>query len=154
VAGPAGDHPGGPQRAAADDDTATLQREVAAALKHDLGKYVAWRSANLDEAAWTGPLGELAAASIRDDVMATSRTADGTLAAWDVFGRLVARWPGALPPELEATAAALAELRALEPALRTDDRDAIARARPIVRAAQSTIRQQLAGLCRRLANRS
>lgn len=159
MSGPAGD-----SRAGALDPTATdaaerddepqrdeLQREIAAALKHDLAKYVAWRSANLDESAWVGPLEDLAFTSIRDDVLATSRNGDATQSAWEVFARHMTGWPGALPAELDATAAAVAQLRDLEQALRSDDRAAIALARPIIRAAQSTIRRELAGLCRRLA---
>ncbi len=42
------------------DATAPLDalevRERVAALKHDLAKYVAWRSANYDDGAWIAPL--------------------------------------------------------------------------------------------------
>lgn len=154
MAGPAGDtRDGSLDTTAAQRDDDDVRREIAAALKHDLAKYVAWRSANLDESAWVGTLDDLALTSIREDVLATSRTADATFAAWDVYTRHVAGWPGVLPAELEATAAAVEQLRALESVLRSDDRNAIADARPVVRAAQNTIRRELAGLCRRLAAR-
>ena len=51
------------------DHDRELQRERAAALKHDLGKYVAWRSANLPESAWSGELD----ATTRDALQADRR---------------------------------------------------------------------------------
>lgn len=125
-------------------------REWAAALKHDLGKYVAWRSANLPDAAWTGALDELTAQSIRADILATREGADGVEPAWSLFDRLTTRWPHPWPAELQAVAAAVAVLRDLSAVLGDNDRAALASARSSIHAAQSTIRAELAALHRRL----
>lgn len=127
-------------------------RERVAALKHDLGKYVAWRSVNLPEGAWTGPPTDALVDALRADVLATRRVGDRDQAAWDVFAAHTAEmarpWPA---PELTAVEAAVAALRTVETALRERDRDAIASARPVIRDAQATIRRELAALHRRLA---
>ena len=127
--------------------------EQVAALKHDLGKYVAWMSANLGDDHWQGPLRDELLEALRRDLLRTRTTADGAPeAAWDVWARFVAAWPRPLPaPELDQVEAAVATLRATEPALRAGDRPAIAAARPSIRAAQQTIRATLQQLHRRLA---
>lgn len=125
-------------------------REWAASLKHDLGKYVAWRCANLPEAAWTGALDDLTATSIRADVLATRDVGGEHESAWALFDRLTQPWPRPWPRELEAVAAAVAVLRTHAAGLAADDRAAIAAARPDIRAAQQTIRAELASLHRRL----
>jgi len=132
------------------DDAGADLRECAAALKHDLGKYVAWRSANLPESAWTGALDDVAAASIRADVLATRDVAGAHEPAWELFDRLTQPWPRPWPPELEAVAASVAVLRSHAAGLADDDRAAIAAARTDIRAAQQTIRAELASLHRRL----
>ena len=43
-------------------------RERAAALKHDLGKYVAWTSANLEDDVWDGPVRPELVDALRRDV--------------------------------------------------------------------------------------
>jgi hypothetical protein len=121
-------------------------RERVAALKHDLAKYVAWRSANFDDAAWSGPLTDDFAQALQADVLRTR----GDDPAWVVWQRWAAELPAPSgEPELVAVAEAVAELEALEPALRAGG-DALARARPTIRAAQQRIRSELAGLHRRL----
>lgn len=126
-------------------------RECIAALKHDLGKYVAWRSVNLPEEAWTGPPSAALVDALVADVLATKRTNDGDLAAWDVFAthmRDVPRpWPA---PELDAVADAVERLRACAPALRERDAVALAQCRADIREAQAVIRRELAALHRRL----
>jgi hypothetical protein len=122
-------------------------RERVAALKHDLAKYVAWRTANFDEAAWAGPLTVDFTEALQADVLRTR----GDVPAWVVWRRFVAEAPeAAREPELVAVGQAVAELEALEPALR-EGGDALAAARPRIRAAQQRIRTELADLTRRLS---
>lgn len=127
-----------------------LLREWAATLKHDLGKYVAWRSANLADAAWTGALDELTATSIRDDILATRDSGGRRESAWTLFDRLTQPWPRPWPAELDAVQVAVAVLRELATPLEADDRAVIATSRERIRAAQTTIRTELAALHRRL----
>lgn len=127
--------------------------EQVAALKHDLGKYVAWTSANLDDAAWEGPapqrIDELVAA-LRADLLETRKHGDRCEAAWDIWRAHVDQLPQPLEPELEAVAHAVAELERVGPALASGDRETIVRERGSIRAAQKDIRQQLLNLHRRL----
>jgi hypothetical protein len=126
-------------------------QERAAALKHDLGKYVAWRSANFDDAAWSGPLSDALWDALRDDLLRTRQRPDGDQAAWEVWAAHTRDLPQPLPePELRAVADAVAILRAHEPALRAPDRAALSRARPAIRKAQADIRVALRDLHRRL----
>jgi hypothetical protein len=127
--------------------------EQVAALKHDLGKYVAWTSANLDDAVWEGPapqrIDELLAA-LRADLLETRKHGDHCESAWEVWRAHVEQLPHPLEPELEAVAHAVAELERVGPALADGDREAIIRERGSIRAAQQDIRQQLLNLHRRL----
>lgn len=126
-------------------------QERAAALKHDLGKYVAWRSANFDDPAWSGPLDDALMEALRDDLLRTRQRPGGDQAAWEVWSALTADLPQPLrEPELHAVAAAVAVLRAHEVALRAGDRAALAVARPAIRKAQADIRTALRDLHRRL----
>jgi hypothetical protein len=126
-------------------------QERAAALKHDLGKYVAWRSANFDEAAWTGPLDDALMEALQADLLRTRQHSDGDRAAWEVWAAHTRDLPQPLPePELCRVADAVAILRACEPALRLSDRAALADARPAIRRAQTEIRAALRELHRRL----
>jgi hypothetical protein len=125
--------------------------ELVAALKHDLGKYVAWRSANLDEAAWTGPVTELLVESLQADVLSTRQTKDGPRTAWEVFDAVTAELPRPLAePELREVDTAVGVLRDADAALRSAEPARIAEIRGDVRAAQSVIRAQLRDLHRRL----
>jgi hypothetical protein len=126
-------------------------RERIAALKHDLGKYVAWRSVNLPEDAWTGAPGEPLVDALVADVLSTMTRGDGSVAAWEVFDAHmsdVARpWPA---PELARVDEAVRRLEACAPALARRDLPAIAECRAVIRDAQATIRRELAALHRRL----
>lgn len=128
--------------------------EQVAALKHDLGKYVAWTSANLDDALWDGPLDNELIAALRADLLATRKHGERREAAWEVWRSFEAELPRPLEPELERVAAAVARLERIGPALAAEDRPTIARARPDIRAAQQDIRSQLLVLHRRLVARA
>lgn len=125
-------------------------RERVSALKHDLGKYVAWTSANLPDEAWEA--GEEIVDALVGDLLRTRTREDGVEAAWEVWERLTADLPRPLrEPELRAVEEAVSLLRTLEPALRGRD-GATLRARAAdIRAAQGTIRSQLRALHARLA---
>jgi hypothetical protein len=127
--------------------------EQVAALKHDLGKYVAWTSANLDDAVWEGPapqrIDELVTA-LRADLLETRKHGDHCESAWQVWRAHLEQLPHPLEPELEAVAHAIAELERVGPALAENDRETIIRERGSIRAAQQDIRQQLLNLHRRL----
>ena len=122
-------------------------RERAAALKHDLGKYVAWRSANLPESAWSGPLDATTRESLQADILRTRSVGDVHEPAWAIFERLAGAWPKPWPAELDRVAAALAILRAHAEALASDG--AVPHAE--LHQAQLLIRSELASLVRRLA---
>lgn len=122
-------------------------RECVADLKHDLGKYVAWRTANFDDDAWTGALTTEFVECLQADLLRTK----GDLSAWDVWDRHRQAIPEPWPPELEAVDEAVAVLRAHEAMLRQPT-EALAAARPVLRRAQQTIRHELRMLARRLAN--
>ncbi len=125
--------------------------ERAAALKHDLGKYVAWQSANFDDDAWDGPLADGLRDALRSDILATRQHAGQQQPAWDVWSSHVADLPQPLPePELRTVDAAVEVLRAHAAALEATDGQALAAARPQIRAAQLEIRSALRTLHRRL----
>jgi len=132
-------------------DAVSLGERVAA-LKHDLGKYVAWMSVNLDDEAWTGPMTDLLVTALRSDVLATKKGADGDdRTAWDVWLSHTEDLPRPLqPPELAMVEAAVAVLQAAGPALQAGDHDAIAPRRAEIREAQQTIRKNLAAVHRTL----
>ena len=122
-------------------------RELVAALKHDLAKYVAWRSANFGDDAWAGPMQADFAQALQDDVLRTK----GELTAWQVWDEAAATLGDPLPhPELEAVAQAVDVLRGHETALRAGN-DALAAVRGEIRDAQQSIRSQLRDLHRKLA---
>jgi hypothetical protein len=129
--------------------------ELAAALKHDLGKYVAWRSANLDEAAWTGPVDDMLVESLQADILRTRESADGARPAWEVFDARTEPLPRPLAePELSRVEAAVAVLRDAGPALAAGDRAAIGARRGDIRRAQGEIRSALRDFHRRLLQKS
>lgn len=126
------------------------QRELVAALKHDLAKYVAWRSANYDDAAWQGPMSDDFAASLQADVLQTK----GDVPGWQVWDEAATTFGDPLPhPELVRVAAAIDVLRGCEDALRSGG-DALAGCRDAIRGAQQTIRTELRELHRRLARQA
>jgi len=131
-----------------DDANDGLQlRELVADLKHDLAKYVAWRSANYGDDAWEGPMTDDFAAALQDDVLRTQ----GDLSAWQVWDAARPGLGDPLPyPQLREVHDAVALLQTLETALRSGG-EALAAVRPEIRGAQQTIRSQLRDLHRTLA---
>lgn len=129
-------------------------RELVAALKHDLAKYVAWRSANFGGEAWNGELSEEFADALQSDVLRTR----GEEPAWVVWAQFVERWteqsmqapPAQAHPELRAVEAAVGQLKAVEPALRLGRGAELAAARTTIQTAQQAIRSELRTLHRRL----
>ena len=127
--------------------------ESIAALKHDLGKYSSWISANLADAAWEGPVSDTLVEALESDLLRTRRLPGGEPeAVWEVWARLGRGLLGhaELEPELGAVAAAVGALQAAEAPLRAGDRVALAPRVAEIRAAQRTIRAALLQLHRRL----
>jgi hypothetical protein len=130
-------------------------RERAAALKHDLGKYVAWRSANLAEAAWSGPVTDELVEALHADLLTTRKAASRSESAWEVWARLTSDLPRPLEqPELVTVEEAVEALRSFEAALRDGDREALAAGREQIRAAQTRIRDALRDFHRRMLSES
>ena len=124
-------------------------REQVAALKHDLAKYVAWRSSNLGEEAWEGTLSEELVEALRADLLRT-REKDGVgESAWEVWGRLSAELPRPWEDELQRVGEAVAVLEASGELLR-EGGSGLQQYLPKIRAAQGVIRAQLRSLHRRL----
>jgi tRNA A37 N6-isopentenylltransferase MiaA len=121
--------------------------ELVAALKHDLAKYVAWRSANYPDDAWEGPLSDELLEALRDDIL-TTKGQQPAWAVWDEFDR--SRDEGWTPEELEPVRRAVEVLRGVGDALEQRDAEAVAAARSDIRAAQQTIRTSVRDLHRRL----
>ena len=137
-----------------DPDDPEARRELAAALKHDLGKYVAWRSANLDDEAWTGAVTPLLVDCLRADVLRTREHGDDVQAAWDVWAAHTQALPRPLQdPELVEVDAAVQVLRSAADAIAGDDDAAIAAVRADVRDAQRRIRTALRDFHRRAMGR-
>lgn len=120
--------------------------ERAAALKHDLGKYVAWFSTNVT--AWDPP-SEDALEALRSDVLRT-RTCDGRAEpCWDVWERLTGDLPRPLAqPELRRVEQAVLGLEAMAPHLKAGTVSSADVAQ--IRGAQAIIREQLRLFQRRL----
>ena len=128
------------------EPSADEQRELVAALKHDLAKYVAWRSANYGDDAWEGPLSEDFAKAVQDDVLRTK----GDAPAWGVWDELSRAFARPFEHrELQVVSTAVEQLRAIESELR-EGGAALAEQRSVVRDAQQTIRRELRDLHRRL----
>jgi len=128
--------------------------EVVAALKHDLGKYVAWRSANMGENAWRAPCSRELIEALRSDILSTHSGMHANEAAWDIWARHTSGLPRPLElPELRAVELAVSQLRDAEPALRASDGAELARRSDELRSALTTIRSELASLHRRLLER-
>jgi hypothetical protein len=126
--------------------------QQVAVLKHDLGKYVAWMSANLDESLWSGPMHDDLIDALSRDLLRTRTPASGPPEpAWALWDRLSHGLPRPLPAaELIEVDAAVGVLRSAEPALRARDKAALASLRSDLRTAQRTIRAALQQLHRRL----
>ena len=124
--------------------------ERVSALKHDLGKYVAWTSANLEDEVWEGPVGDELITALRADLLETRKQGEQREPCWEVWRVHSAELPRPLEPELESVEAAVGRLEQHGPALSEGDRAAIADARAGIREAQREIRLQLRNLHRRL----
>jgi len=126
--------------------------EIVAALKHDLGKYSSWISANLEDGEWRSPLSDRCVDALRRDLLCTRTRRDGsTESAWQVWERLSAALPRPLgDPELVVVERAVAEIKTAEVALRSADRRALEVHSGALREAQQTIRRELLHLHRRL----
>ncbi len=126
-------------------------RETVAALKHDLAKSVAWRSANLEPGAWAAPMDAACVDALVGDLLFTRRRAGSVESAWQVWERLSADLVQPYASvELTRVAAAIEVLRGMEPILRSRDVASLEAAGGEIRAAQSVIRHELAALHRRL----
>jgi len=126
--------------------------ELAATLKHDLGKYVAWLSFNLPEEAWRGDPSDALVDALRSDILETRRGPALIETAAQVFDRLTRAEPRPWrAPELARVAAAVEVLRAVEPAIQRRDGEVLRRERAAIRAAQTDIRRELVALHKRLA---
>ncbi|MEM7158712.1 MAG: hypothetical protein AAF799_38075 [Myxococcota bacterium] len=125
--------------------------ERAAALKHDLGKYVAWQSANFEDDAWEGPLDDTFVEALRADILRTRSRSEGDESAWEVWAAHTEELPRPLTePELVVVEDAVQVLRSHEAALRAEDRAGLAEARSEIRQAQQDIRRALRDFHRRL----
>lgn len=133
-------------------DDAQMLREQVAAIKHDLGKYVAWTSANLAPEAWSAPASEELIDALRRDLLSTRTGRDGGVeSAWELWARLSAQIERPWPQELQRVDRAVAKLAAAEPALRAGDAAAIGAMATDIEHAQQDIRTQLRALHRRLS---
>lgn len=124
-------------------------QELVADLKHDLAKYVAFRSCNFDDEAWTGLLRPEFLEALRADLLGTL----GGQPAWSIWDRHIARSARSLEePRLQRVAQVVESLRGLEANLRNPElTGSLADARPTIRHAQATIRQELSALARELS---
>lgn len=123
-----------------------------ASLKHDLGKYCAWMSANLDDADWAPPISDRLIEALQRDLLATRTRRDGSEEpAWEVWKRLAGDLDRPLDiDELAEVEKAVSVLAQAEPALREGNRDELEPQAADLRAAQQSIRQQLKVLARRI----
>lgn len=113
---------------------------LVADLKHDLGKYVAWRSANYSDDAWEGPLQAELVDALQSDILRTL----GGRSAWEIWTRHTEAFPRPWAHEaLAEVEAAVDVLRAHREILMSGCSDALASARPALRAAQVQIREAL-----------
>lgn len=137
------------------DDSAMTLRESVAALKHDLAKYVAWSSANLEEGHWISPASDELMQALSRDLLSTRTTRDGRAeSAWEVWKRFEPQFSECDYQELSLVAEAVGQLEAVEPALRAGDRGLVGERCHEVRAAQMSIRKHVRDLQRRLAQES
>ena len=125
--------------------------ERIAALKHDLGKSVAWTSANLEDSAWQTPPGSELMDALAGDLLCTGTRDGNPEPAWEVWARLTGDLGRPLPaPELEDVEHAVATLRGAGDALRERDPHALGALLGQIREAQAIVRTSLQALHRRL----
>jgi hypothetical protein len=134
------------------DDSTVILRESVAALKHDLAKYVAWSSANLDDSHWARPASDELMDALTRDLLSTRTTREGVAEnAWTLWRRFQPRFEGHECVELSRVAEAIATLEAVGPALLAGDRELVGEHCLSVREAQTSIRKNVRELQRRLA---
>ena len=123
------------------------------ALKHDLGKYVAWRSANLTEEEWRDA-GPEAQAAVRNDILRTKTLGDGTeLSAWMVLRMSLDAFSDhertVASPELNLVCRNVEVLESLEGDIVSGDAVVHQEIQTRLRQAQAEIRNSLSALVRR-----
>lgn len=124
--------------------------ELVSDLKHDLGKYVAWRSANYEDEVWEGPLGDELVEALQADVLRTL----GGEAAWEIWARHTKAWSRPWShAALDGVEAAVEALRSFADVIEAGRSASLAEARPAIRAAQQTIREGLRQAARDLRAR-
>lgn len=127
------------------DESHTSWVDWVAGLKHDLAKYVAWRSANFEDEVWEGPLRAELVAALQADILRTHRDRP----AWELWDERRAELnPPRVHPALVEIEDAVAVLRSCKGALEDGEGPALAAMRPQIRAAQQSIRAALQRLHR------
>lgn len=120
-------------------------RALVADLKHDLGKYVAWRTANHPEL-WSGDWEESAwneptfVEALQADILQTL----GRRSAWEIWDAHTKTWPRPWPCEpMTEVEQAVEVLRKHENLLRAGPSIELVAAHPCLVRAQRTIREEL-----------
>lgn len=114
--------------------------DLVADLKHDLAKYVAWRTANYGDEAWSGSLQPEFVEALQADVLRTYRDRPAWV-LWDERRESLRALGGG--QALAAVECAIETLRGHESALRAGRSASLARALPSIREAQHTIRASI-----------
>jgi hypothetical protein len=122
-------------------------------LKHDLGKYIAWQSANLEETEWRDGSARLTRA-VQRDVLGTRTSRDGAnQPAWVVYEAGVAGMSAAereqTSPELGRVEARVRWMQSIEGAITSGDALSDRNVRAEMQGAQREIRACLSALVRR-----
>ena len=122
-------------------------------LKHDLGKYVAWRSANFSSEEWQRG-GAQVFASVREDILHTRKCADGSsMPAWAVFdaaeSQMSERDRVTAAPELAQVRGRVRWLESVRDDIADDAKLGDPAFRDAIAAAQQEIRAELARLVAR-----
>lgn len=120
-------------------------RQVSA-LKHDLGKYIAWRSINFSDAAWQQePFAEELMNALIQDILCTRTNSCGTFEpAWVIWERLANQFQRPfLFAELTEVETAVHTLRVFAPLLMAKKVAEIFHVRFEIRNAQQLIRSRL-----------
>jgi hypothetical protein len=99
----------------------------AAKVKHDLGKGVAWWSANLEASDWSDSDGSRLREALVNDLLATRRVNGAAVeSVWEVWSGLLALSPSPWPPlanaQKQRIEAALLVLARMRPILADDSR--------------------------------
>ena len=131
----------------------SILTERLMSLKHDLGKYVAWQSANLEEAEWREGSARLTRA-VQQDVLGTRTTRGGaSQPAWIVYEMGVAGMSLAereqTSPELGRVEERVRWMQSIEGGLTSGDALNDRELRAKMQEAQQEIRACLSALVRR-----